>query len=409
MSYQNHYNDNLNSDNHVLDDVNQSDGGDNNNNNDNDQSQSLLDHEIGNVTANVTSNVTRSTNIDAFHIPSYSRSKTSTSTNSNSHSNSNNNNHNNNNNGNNSNKSTPFGKFKKRRNASFDVSSTMSRLRETMVSEKADPEYSHSNTHGHSHAHGYSNELPSIQDHQSPSSSSSLFRDDTDYNYKSNYDTFCTSPILTPSSSSKSKLNSNSNTVSYEQKRCHEQQKQKQQQKKRQQQQQQQLQHDKCHNQHHSQQQQSNPKMNHKNNPHSATKTCSKRILSAFQQIPAVALIAMFHLMIGIPFGVSYFPIGWKEQSQFYASSSSSSLSSSSSFHNATYHDSDMNDEMNMINGPFPIQGKNSLGIRMFLFSTIIGQIMFTFHSGFKNPIGLQMVENVPFCQMLAATVITFI
>lgn len=29
-------------------------------------------------------------------------------------------------------------------------------------------------------------------------------------------------------------------------------------------------------------------------------------------RIPAVCLVALFHLMIGIPFGVSYFPIGWR-------------------------------------------------------------------------------------------------
>ena len=28
-------------------------------------------------------------------------------------------------------------------------------------------------------------------------------------------------------------------------------------------------------------------------------------------QIPAILLIGVFHLMIGIPFGVSYFPIEW--------------------------------------------------------------------------------------------------
>ena len=32
----------------------------------------------------------------------------------------------------------------------------------------------------------------------------------------------------------------------------------------------------------------------------------------AASQIPAVALLALFHLMVGIPFGVSYFPIEWK-------------------------------------------------------------------------------------------------
>ncbi len=124
----------------------------------------------------------------------------------------------------------------------------------------------------------------------------------------------------------------------------------------------------------------------------STSTSCSQRLLNAFRQIPAVALIAMFHLMIGIPFGVSYFSIGWKEPTEFYeASTNSTNVSTTGT---------------DVINGPFPIHGKNALGIRMFLFSTIIGQIVFTFKSGFHNPIGLQMVENVPFCQALTAIAI---
>jgi len=42
----------------------------------------------------------------------------------------------------------------------------------------------------------------------------------------------------------------------------------------------------------------------------------------------------------------------------------------------------------------------------MFLFSTFVGQIVFTFASNFNNAIGLQMVENVPFCHALAFIVI---
>lgn len=62
--------------------------------------------------------------------------------------------------------------------------------------------------------------------------------------------------------------------------------------------------------------------------------------------------------------------------------------------------------EATEVEGPFPLPGKEALGIRMFLFSTMIGQIVFTFASKFHNPIGLQMVENVPFCHELAAIVI---
>lgn len=85
-------------------------------------------------------------------------------------------------------------------------------------------------------------------------------------------------------------------------------------------------------------------------------------------QIPAILLIGMFHMMIGIPFGVSYFPIGWKNGGQV----------SSEEANNGD------------VCGPFPLPGKEALGIRMFLFSTIVGQIVFTLMSGFDNPIGLQ-------------------
>jgi SulP family sulfate permease len=104
----------------------------------------------------------------------------------------------------------------------------------------------------------------------------------------------------------------------------------------------------------------------------------NNRFLNALGQIPAIALIGMFHLMVGIPFGVSYFPMDW-----------------------SPYVEEATEDA-----GPFPLPGKEALGIRMFLFSTIIGQVVFTSMSGFANPIGLQMIENVPFCHELASIVI---
>ena len=105
----------------------------------------------------------------------------------------------------------------------------------------------------------------------------------------------------------------------------------------------------------------------------------------AAAQIPAIALIGMFHLMIGIPFGVSYFPIGWSE----------------SGIHDTTTTSGD-----DSVHGSFPVPAKEALGIRMFLLSTFLAQIIFTLKSGFANPIGLQMVENVPFCHALAQVVI---
>ena len=100
-------------------------------------------------------------------------------------------------------------------------------------------------------------------------------------------------------------------------------------------------------------------------------------------QIPAIALIGIFHLMIGIPFGVSYFPVGWRPMD------------------NAQIVDTGGD-----VAGPFPLPGKEAVGIRMFLFSTAVGQVVFTLQSQFHNAIGLQMVENVPFCQTLATIVI---
>jgi len=102
-------------------------------------------------------------------------------------------------------------------------------------------------------------------------------------------------------------------------------------------------------------------------------------------QVPAVALIGMFHLMVGIPFGVSYFPVGWRSN---YSSEGGEE------------------DDGTGVHGPFPVPGKEAMGIRMFLFSTIIAQIVYTFTSKFDNPIGLQMVENVPFCHELSKIVI---
>jgi sulfate permease, SulP family len=102
------------------------------------------------------------------------------------------------------------------------------------------------------------------------------------------------------------------------------------------------------------------------------------------QQIPSIILIGLFHMMIGIPFGVSYFPIEWEQ-------SISSSISKNE-----------------LVDQSFPVipGGKEILGIRMFLFATLIGQIVFTLKSGFQSPIGLQMVENVPFNHAMAYLVI---
>lgn len=96
-------------------------------------------------------------------------------------------------------------------------------------------------------------------------------------------------------------------------------------------------------------------------------------------QIPAVAIVSLLNFMMGIPFGASYFPVEW---------------ANSGSQHGVH------------VKGEFPLPGKEALGLRMFLFSSIMAQLTYTFSSKFTNAVGLQMVENVPFCLELARIVI---
>ena len=119
-----------------------------------------------------------------------------------------------------------------------------------------------------------------------------------------------------------------------------------------------------------------------------------KIIAEALRQIPAIALIGIFHLMVGIPFGVSYFPMYWSSHPGDTTAAVTGGIDDGSS--------SSLHEE-----GQFPIQGKEALGIRMFLFSTLVGQVVFAYFSGFKNPIGLQMVENIGFTKELAAVAIS--
>ena len=109
----------------------------------------------------------------------------------------------------------------------------------------------------------------------------------------------------------------------------------------------------------------------------------SSIVETIIQQTSAVAVIGLLNIMIAIPFGASYFPIGWKADGESGASDGAGD-------------DGDEDD-----NGQFPMSGKQALGIRMFLFATLMGQLAFTYASKFTNPIGLQMVENVPFLHAL--------
>lgn len=99
-------------------------------------------------------------------------------------------------------------------------------------------------------------------------------------------------------------------------------------------------------------------------------------------QVMPVLIVSVLNFMIGIPFGAAYFPVGW------------------SSTPTSGGDDDD-------VHGAFPLPGKEALGIRMYLFSTAVAQGMFIYASKFDDCIGLQMVENVPFCIELAHIVIS--
>jgi len=110
---------------------------------------------------------------------------------------------------------------------------------------------------------------------------------------------------------------------------------------------------------------------------------------SFLNEIPAILVTLLINFMSAIPFGVSYFPLGWSND----------------------YNDNDNSGENNEgfgdgIAGPFPLPGKEALGIRMFLMASITGQIAMALASNFKSPVSAQLIENVPFYHALAGIVI---
>ena len=78
-------------------------------------------------------------------------------------------------------------------------------------------------------------------------------------------------------------------------------------------------------------------------------------------QIPAIIVATVLGVILGIPFAAAYFPLDF-----------------------------------------FPLEGETAFGLRLFIFSTFICQVVLTFTSQFTNPIGLQIVENVPFYHAIA-------
>jgi hypothetical protein len=127
------------------------------------------------------------------------------------------------------------------------------------------------------------------------------------------------------------------------------------------------------------------PKTDHSTETEKGKSTTASFCQALIQQTSAVAVVALLNMMISIPFGASYFPIGWRAEGG-----------------GEDDDDTDADD----VHGVFPIAGKQALGIRMFLFATLVGQLAFTVASKFTNPVGMQMVENVPFLHALCHTVI---
>jgi len=101
-------------------------------------------------------------------------------------------------------------------------------------------------------------------------------------------------------------------------------------------------------------------------------------------EIPAIIVTLMINFMTAIPFGVAYFPLGWSGKGD--------------GCENSTAED---------VCGPFPIPGKEVLGIRMFLMACITGQLALMLASNFKSPVSVQLIENVPFYHAMAGIVIT--
>uniref|UniRef100_A0A7S1EYS6 Sulfate transporter n=1 Tax=Noctiluca scintillans TaxID=2966 RepID=A0A7S1EYS6_NOCSC len=79
--------------------------------------------------------------------------------------------------------------------------------------------------------------------------------------------------------------------------------------------------------------------------------------------IPAVFIGVTLNAMLSVPFGLAFFPVGWDH---------------------------------------FP--APRAMGIQMFLFSTVVCQLVFTVKSSFRPAMGMMMVENIPFMHTLAQT-----
>lgn len=112
-------------------------------------------------------------------------------------------------------------------------------------------------------------------------------------------------------------------------------------------------------------------------------------------EIPAIIVTLMINFMTAIPFGVAYFPLGWSND--FVETTGTTGG-------NATAFDTETTD--GIVAGPFPFPGKEILGIRMFLFSCLTGQLVLWWCSNFTSPVAVQLIENIPFYQTMAKIVV---
>ncbi|TMW64337.1 hypothetical protein Poli38472_012959 [Pythium oligandrum] len=87
--------------------------------------------------------------------------------------------------------------------------------------------------------------------------------------------------------------------------------------------------------------------------------------MDAVHATPCVIIAIALNLMICVPFGLSFFPAEWQDL-------------------------------------PMP----RAVGIQMFLLTTAICQFVFVAKSSFDGPIGMMMVENVPFMHTLSMSII---
>jgi hypothetical protein len=109
-------------------------------------------------------------------------------------------------------------------------------------------------------------------------------------------------------------------------------------------------------------------------------------------EIPAVVVTLLFNFMTSIPFGVAYFPSGWSNDAEgAYVPPGAVDPASGGGV---------------SVAGPFPLPGREVLGIRMFLFACFPGQIVLALSSRFGSPVAVQLIENVPFYHALAGIVI---